>query len=49
MSDQPVEPSFGTIAFTGGFFVSPLIRFAMICHDVPITVSPAVEAEISFV
>ena len=38
VSDQPVEPSSGSVVSTGAF--SPAITFAWYCHVVPTTVLP---------
>ena len=39
VSDQPVDPSFGTVDSTFAF-VPLLTRLTLICHWVPSTVSP---------
>ena len=39
VSDQPVDPSFGTVDSTLAF-VPALTRLTLICHSVPRTVSP---------
>ena len=49
VSDQPVAPSLGRIASTGGDFLSPCTRFAITCQVVPTTESPDVKAACSFV
>src|SRR3954463_421323 len=49
VSDQPVEPSLGRIAATGGDFLSAWIRVGITCQVVPTTESPAVKADCSFV
>src|SRR3954453_9278700 len=49
VSDQPVEPSLGSIAATGGDFLSAWIRLAITCQVVPPTESPAVKADCSLV
>src|SRR5215210_9086776 len=38
VSDQPVEPSFGSVAFTGTGCFAPVSWFAWYCHVVPTTV-----------
>ena len=47
VSDQPVEPSFGSIASTGTFSASS--TFTITCQVVPTTLSPPVNAAICFV
>src|SRR6266487_2837216 len=47
VSDQPVEPSFGRIAFTGTLLASSV--FAWYCQAVPTSVLPLVKDWISFV
>src|SRR5437016_5725449 len=49
VSDHPVDPSLGTIAFTGVGFLSPRSRLVMTCHVVPTTVSPLANAACVFV
>src|SRR5437762_2239170 len=49
VSDQPVEPSFGRIAFTGTGGVLASSVFAWYCHVVPRSVLPLVKDWISFV
>ena len=47
VSDQPVAPSVGTVVST--LTPSAASRFAITCHEVPITESPDVNAACSFV
>ena len=47
VSDQPVEPSFGSTTPTGAFSVRR--ELAMTCHVVPTVVDPALNAAICFV
>src|SRR3954453_19639274 len=47
VSDQPVEPSFGSVVPT--FTLSASSRFAMTCHVVPTWLSPLANAACSFV
>ena len=46
VSDQPVEPLSGRIAFTGA---SSAAMFAITCQVVPMTVEPALKALTSLV
>src|SRR5918994_981999 len=47
VSDQPVEPSFGSVVSTGT--LSAVSRFAITCQVVPTTELPLVKAACSFV
>ena len=47
VSDQPVEPSFGSTAAIGTFSASS--TFVITCQVVPTTLSPPVKAAICFV
>ena len=47
VSDQPVEPSFGSVVST--FTLSAASRFAITCHVVPTTVFPFANAACAFV
>src|SRR4051794_18005661 len=47
VSDQPVEPSRGSVVATGS--LSAVSRLAVYCQVVPTTVSPCAKASFSFV